>query len=168
MSLFNWETDESVSESRAVEDITAFVFASEYRKRGSERHRAKARVRSAMARALMKGELAAPISLSPKILDVKNLLLFACARWPRLKGIIAKIDSAAKVRSVKGMEIGVGSVDVAIDFVPSKYPELLSQYRSLRAAYRIEKTRRKDAELQLAKLQKRQSKRRLDGAKRYE
>ena len=165
---FDWQKDESVAEKIAVCDLAAFLYGPEYRKLGSERHRAKARVRSAMARASMKGELAAPISFSPKILDVKNLLLFACARWPDLRDVITVIDTAAKGSAPAGMEIGVGSVEVEIDLVPSTYRELLSQYRSLRASYHQEKTMRKDVELELEKLRQKRLKRRSDGAKRYE
>lgn len=166
--LFGWQAKESVLEKTVVCDLAAFLYDTEYRQQGSERHRAKARVRASMARALRKGELAPPISSSPKILDVRNLLLFACARWPDLRDVITVIDTAAEGRAPAGMEIGVGSVEVEIDLVPSTYRELLSQYRSLRASYHQEKTMRKDVELELEKLRQQRSKRRSDGAKRYE
>ena len=62
----------------------------------------------------------------------------------------------------------VGNVVVDIYDVPATYPELLRWYRSLRAAYLEEKSRRIDAENKLKKLCRQQSKRRQDGAKRYE
>ena len=165
---FEWQKHESIAEKIAVCDLAAYLYKSEYRGFGSERHRAKARVRSAMARAAAKGRLAAPVSWSPKRLDVRNLLFFACERWPQLRDVISVFDSVAEVRPAVGMEIQVGNVEVEIDQLPSTYSELLEQYQSLRSLHREEKARRIYAELELEKLRALQSKRRLDGAKRYE
>ncbi len=166
--IFGWQTSESVLETTAVCDLAAYLFDPEYRKLGSERHRAKARIRSTIARAMEKGKLAPPISLSPKSLDVKNLLRFACARWPKLRDVIFVIDTCAEVSSAPCMEIELGSVTVEIDNVPSTYPELYSHYQSLRVAYREEKSRRIAAQSELKKLRCRHVQRRLNGAKRYE
>ncbi len=165
---FDWQEHESVAEKIAVRDLAAYLYGSEYRRLGFERHRAKARVRSAMARAAVKGRLAAPVSRSPKRLDVGNLLIFACEHWPQLREVISVIDSVAEVRPAVGMEILVGNVEVEIDQLPSRYLELLEQYQSLRSLHREEKARRIHAERELEKLRTLQSKRRLDGAKRYE
>ena len=165
---FVWQTDELVLETTAVSDLAAYLYEGEYRRFGYERHRAKARIRSAMARATKKGKLAPPVSSPPKYLNVRNLLLFACARWPELRGVIDTIDEAATVKPLLDMQIKVGSVVVDIDDIPATYSKLLQKYRLLRAAYLEEKSRRIDAENKLKKLCRQQSKRRQDGAKRYE
>ena len=167
-NYFEWQSHESILEKTAVCDLAAYLYESEYRKQGFERHRAKARVRSAMARAVKKGQLAIPISSSPKSLDVRNLLLFACVRWPQLQEVIAVIDSAAEVSSAPNMEIKVGVLEVEIDLVPPTYPELLSQYRLLRSKYLKEKSLRAEVERELKEILRRQSQRRIDGGKRYE
>ena len=160
-NYFEWQSHESILEKTAVCDLAAYLYESEYRKQGFERHRA-------MARAVKKGQLAIPISSSPKSLDVRNLLLFACVRWPQLQEVIAVIDSAAEVSSAPNMEIKVGVLEVEIDLVPPTYPELLSKYRLLRSTYLKEKSLRAEVERELKEVLRRQSQRRIDGGKRYE
>ena len=72
--LFGWQTDSTVLESRAIGDLAIHLYEVEYRKFGSERHRAKARIRSAIGRGRKNGQLSQPVSTNPKRVDVKDFL----------------------------------------------------------------------------------------------